>query len=77
MLKNLLVDEEVTCERKIRETILASRVESTVSKAEILKLYLKSALSRPPPEGAGNGSAMCSAACGKTASSRRSRRRRR
>ena len=35
--------EDVTYERKIREIIVASRVESTLTKAEILELYLNSA----------------------------------
>jgi membrane carboxypeptidase/penicillin-binding protein len=33
----------VSYERKIREMIVASRVESTLSKPEILELYLNSA----------------------------------
>ncbi len=41
-MKNLLVGEDVTYERKIREIIVASRVERTLSKAEILELYLNS-----------------------------------
>jgi penicillin-binding protein 1A len=43
LVKNLLVGEDVTYERKIREMIVASRLESTLSKAEILELYLNSA----------------------------------
>jgi penicillin-binding protein 1A len=43
VVKNLLVGEDVTYERKIREMIVASRLESTLSKAEILELYLHSA----------------------------------
>jgi penicillin-binding protein 1A len=43
VVKNLLVGEDVTYERKIREMIVASRVENTLSKAEILELYLNSA----------------------------------
>ena len=42
VVKNLLVGDDVTYERKIREIILASRVEHTLSKAEILELYLNS-----------------------------------
>lgn len=38
--KNLLVGDDVTYERKIREMIVASRIERTLSKAEILELYL-------------------------------------
>ena len=38
--KNLLVGDEITYERKIREIIVASRVEQTFSKHEILELYL-------------------------------------
>ena len=41
-MKNLLVGEDLTYERKIREMIVASRVEQTLSKAEILELYLNS-----------------------------------
>jgi len=40
--KNLLVGADVTYERKMREIILASRIERTLSKAEILELYLNS-----------------------------------
>jgi hypothetical protein len=43
VVKNLLVGGDVTYERKIREMIVASRVESTLSKPEILELYLNSA----------------------------------
>jgi membrane carboxypeptidase/penicillin-binding protein len=43
VVKNLLVGEDVTYERKIREMIVASRVEATLSKNEILELYLNSA----------------------------------
>ena len=43
VVKNLLVGEDVTYERKIREMIVASRVETTLSKNEILELYLNSA----------------------------------
>ena len=42
MVKNLLVGDDVTYERKIREMIVASRVEHTLSKEEILELYLNS-----------------------------------
>jgi penicillin-binding protein 1A len=42
IVKNLLVGEDLTYERKIREMIVASRVELTLSKAEILELYLNS-----------------------------------
>ncbi|HEU4357190.1 MAG TPA: transglycosylase domain-containing protein [Xanthobacteraceae bacterium] len=42
IVKNLLVGEDLTYERKIREMIVASRVEHTLSKAEILELYLNS-----------------------------------
>ena len=40
LAKNLLVGDTVSYERKIREMIVASRMESTLSKAEILELYL-------------------------------------
>ena len=43
VVKNLLVGEDVTYERKMREMILASRVERTLTKPEILELYLNSA----------------------------------
>jgi penicillin-binding protein 1A len=40
VVKNLLVGEDLTYERKIREMVVASRVEHALSKAEILELYL-------------------------------------
>ncbi|HEX3503854.1 MAG TPA: transglycosylase domain-containing protein, partial [Xanthobacteraceae bacterium] len=43
VVKNLLVGEEVSYERKIREMIVASRLETTLSKNEILELYMNSA----------------------------------
>ncbi len=43
VVKNLLVGEDVTYERKIREMIVASRLETTLSKSEILELYINSA----------------------------------
>src|SRR5499433_1738810 len=42
IVKNLLVGEDLTYERKIREMIVASLVEQALSKAEILELYLNS-----------------------------------
>src|SRR6516165_3787024 len=42
VVKNLLVGEDLTYERKIREMVVASRLERTLSKAEILELYLNS-----------------------------------
>ena len=42
MAKNLLVGDDVTYERKIREMIVASRIEHALTKAEILELYLNS-----------------------------------
>ncbi len=42
VVKNLLVGEDLTYERKIREMIVASRVEQTLTKPEILELYLNS-----------------------------------
>src|SRR5499427_1831021 len=42
LVKNLLVGDERTYERKIREMIVAARVESTLTKDEILELYLNS-----------------------------------
>jgi membrane carboxypeptidase/penicillin-binding protein len=42
IVKNLLVGEDRTYERKIREMIVAARLESTLSKDEILELYLNS-----------------------------------
>ena len=43
VVKNLLVGEDVTYERKIREMIVASRLETILTKNEILELYLNSA----------------------------------
>ena len=40
--KNILVGNDVTYERKIREVIVASRLERTLTKTEILELYLNS-----------------------------------
>jgi membrane carboxypeptidase/penicillin-binding protein len=40
VVKNLLVGEDVSYERKIREMIVAARLESTLTKDEILELYL-------------------------------------
>jgi penicillin-binding protein 1A len=40
--KNLLVGDDVTYERKIREILVASRVERVLGKPEILTLYLNS-----------------------------------
>jgi penicillin-binding protein 1A len=40
VVKNLVTGDDATYERKIREIILASRVEHTLSKSEILALYL-------------------------------------
>ena len=40
--KNLLVGEDLTYERKMREMIAASRIERTLTKDEILELYLNS-----------------------------------
>ena len=40
VVKNLLVGEDRTYERKIREMIVATRVEATLSKDEIFDLYL-------------------------------------
>src|SRR5215469_2946015 len=42
LVKNLLVGEDRTYERKIRETIIATRVEAALSKDQILELYLNS-----------------------------------
>jgi penicillin-binding protein 1A len=42
VIKNLLVGEDVTYERKMREMVLASRLERTLTKSEILELYLNS-----------------------------------
>ena len=42
MVKNLLVGEDLTYERKIREMVVATRLERAMSKAEILELYLNS-----------------------------------
>jgi len=40
--KNLLVGDSLTFERKIREVIVAARIEKTLSKQEILEIYLNS-----------------------------------
>ncbi|HEX2137402.1 MAG TPA: transglycosylase domain-containing protein [Microvirga sp.] len=40
--KNLLVGDDVTYDRKMREMVVASRIERTLSKAEILEIYLNS-----------------------------------
>jgi 1A family penicillin-binding protein len=40
VVKNLLVGDDVTYERKMREMIVAARVEQVLSKPEILELYL-------------------------------------
>lgn len=42
VVKNLLVGSEVAYERKMREMVLASRLESSVPKSTILELYLNS-----------------------------------
>jgi membrane carboxypeptidase/penicillin-binding protein len=42
LVKNLLVGDDLTYERKMREMIVAARVERMLSKAEILELYLNS-----------------------------------
>jgi membrane carboxypeptidase/penicillin-binding protein len=42
VVKNLLVGDDVTYERKMREIIVASRLERSLSKSEILELYLNS-----------------------------------
>lgn len=40
--KNLLVGDDVTYERKMREMVVAARAEKILSKAEILEIYLNS-----------------------------------
>src|SRR5215475_14389815 len=42
VVKNLLVGEDLTYERKIREMLVTTRVEGALSKDEILELYLNS-----------------------------------
>jgi 1A family penicillin-binding protein len=42
VVKNLVVGDDVTYERKIREMIVAARVEKLLTKQEILELYLNS-----------------------------------
>ena len=42
VVKNLLVGDNLTYERKIREMIVATRLEHALSKAEILEIYLNS-----------------------------------
>lgn len=40
VVKNLLAGDDVTIERKMREMVLAARLETVLSKREILELYL-------------------------------------
>ena len=42
IVKNFLVGDDLTYERKIREMVVASRLERTLTKEEILELYLNS-----------------------------------
>jgi len=42
VVKNLLVGDDVTYERKVREIIVTTRLEQTLTKPEILELYLNS-----------------------------------
>jgi membrane carboxypeptidase/penicillin-binding protein len=42
IVKNFLVGDDLTYERKIREMVVASRLEHTLTKEEILELYLNS-----------------------------------
>src|SRR6266436_5545074 len=42
VVKNLLVGDDVTYERKMREIIVASRLERSLTKSDILELYLNS-----------------------------------
>jgi penicillin-binding protein 1A len=42
LVKNLLVGDDLSYERKMREMIVAARVERVLSKGEILELYLNS-----------------------------------
>ncbi len=42
IVKNLLVGDDLSYERKIREMIVAARVETALTKNEILELYLNS-----------------------------------
>jgi penicillin-binding protein 1A len=42
VVKNLLVGDDLTYERKIREMVVATRMEGALSKDEILELYLNS-----------------------------------
>ncbi len=42
VVKNLLVGDDVTYERKMREMVLSARIEQTLTKDEILELYLNS-----------------------------------
>jgi membrane carboxypeptidase/penicillin-binding protein len=42
VVKNLLVGDDLSYERKIREMIVATRLEAALGKAEILELYLNS-----------------------------------
>jgi penicillin-binding protein 1A len=49
IVKNLLVGEDLTYERKIREMIVASRIEHELSKVEILELYSIPSISAAAP----------------------------
>lgn len=40
VVKNLLVGDSITYERKIREIVVANRIEKTISKQQILEIYL-------------------------------------
>ncbi len=40
VMKNFILDSSRTVERKVKELILASRLEKTLSKDRILELYL-------------------------------------
>ena len=55
VVKNLLVGEDVTYERKIREIIVASRVESTLTKAEDSRALPQFGLPRPQLMGRRDG----------------------
>jgi penicillin-binding protein 1A len=73
IVKNLLVGEDLTYERKIREMIVASRVERTLSKAAILELYLNSVISAAAPGGSSSPRAAISASRRRSSRSGRAR----
>ena len=73
VVKNLLVGQNMSYERKIREMIVASRLEATLSKDQILELYLEFRISRSRLLGRRNGGAQLFRQISKGAHARGSR----